>query len=294
MYRDRWGVEPICRVLQFAPSTYYAARRRPVSARAAADAVLKVQVLRVFEENYSCYGIEKMWRQLAREGITVGRDRVARLMRELGIAGVVRTKKKRTTFPAVGVERPADLVRRVFSAPAPNRLWVADLTYVPTVTGFAYVAFVTDAFSRAIVGWAVSSSLRAELALDALDMAIWERADHDGGLAGLVHHSDRGSQYLSIRYTDRLSLSRAVNSVGSKGDSYDNALAESINSLYKAELIGPRRWGTTAQVELATGAWVHWWNHRRLHSACDHRPPAEYEAAWAAAQPTAPTTARAS
>jgi putative transposase len=248
--------------------------------------VLKVHILRVFEENFSCYGMEKIWRQLAREGIVVGRDRVARLMRDLGITGLVRGKKTRTTFPAVGVDRPADLVRRVFSAPAPNRLWVADITYVPTVSGFAYTAFVTDAFSRYIVGWAVSSSLRAELALEALDTALWERDDGGDSLAGLVHHSDRGSQYLSIRYSEKLSFSKVLASVGSKGDSYDNALAESVNSLYKAELIGPRPWASTAEIELATAAWVHWWNHRRLHSACDHRPPAEYEAAWAAAPPS--------
>ena len=277
-----WGVEPICRVLQFAPSTYYAAKSRPLSARAAADAVLKPVVLAVFEENFQVYGMEKLWVELARRGVTAGRDRVGRLMRELGIAGVVRGRKKTTTVPA-HVDRPEDLVKRRFTAPAPNRLWVADLTYVRTGRGFAYTAFVTDAFSRRIVGWAVSSSLRSELALDALEMAIWDR-QAGGDLAGLVHHSDRGVQYLDVRYTERLGQSQAINSVGSKGDSYDNALAESINSLYKAELIGPEAWDTIAEVELATGAWVHWWNHRRLHSACGFRPPAEYEAAWAAVQ----------
>ena len=280
----RWGVEPICRVLQFAPSTYYAAKCRPPSARARSDALLKVEVVRVFEENFEVYGMEKLWTELGREGVTVGRDRVARLMRELGISGVVRGKKKRTTIPAAGPERPADLVKRQFKAPAPNRLWVADLTYVPTRRGFAYTAFVTDVFSRRIVGWAVSSSLRSEVALDALEMAIWDRQhDDEVALAGLVHHSDRGVQYLDIRYTERLGQSQAVNSVGSKGDSYDNALAESVNSLYKAELIGPGAWRSIAEVELATAAWVHWWNHRRLHSACGMRPPVEYEAAWAAA-----------
>jgi putative transposase len=278
-----WGVEPICRVLQFAPSSYYAAKSRPLSVRAAADAVLKPVVLAVFEENFEVYGMEKLWAELHRRGVAVGRDRVARLMRELGIAGVVRGRKKTTTIPA-RVDRPEDLVKRRFTAPAPNRLWVADLTYVRTVHGFAYTAFVTDAFSRRIVGWAVSSSLRSELALDALEMAIWDRQAGEGNLAGLVHHSDRGVQYLDVRYTERLGQSKAINSVGSKGDSYDNALAESINSLYKAELIGPKAWGTIADVELATGAWVHWWNHRRLHSACGFRPPAEYEAAWTAAQ----------
>jgi putative transposase len=268
--------------LQFAPSTYYAAKCRPLSARAASDAVLKPLVLAVFEENFEVYGMEKLWAELGRRGVAVGRDRVARLMRELGIAGVVRGRKQTTTVPA-HVDRPEDLVNRRFTAPAPNRLWVADLTYVRTVHGFAYTAFVTDAFSRRIVGWAVSSSLRSELALDALEMAIWDR-QAGGDLAGLVHHSDRGVQYLDVRYTERLGQSRAINSVGSKGDSYDNALAESVNSLYKAELIGPEAWDTVAEVELATGAWVHWWNHRRLHSACGFAPPAEYEAAWAAAQ----------
>jgi putative transposase len=246
---------------------------------------LKVEILRVFEENFSVYGMEKLWRQLQREGVFVGRDHVARLMKELGIAGVVRgRKKKRTTVADEGGRYPADLVRRNFKAPAPNRLWVADLTYVPTVAGFCYVAFITDAFSRAIVGWRVSGSARADLALDALEMAIWARRGQQQGLKGLVHHSDRGVQYLAIRYTERLGDSGIVNSVGSKGDSYDNALAESTNGLYKAELIGPGPWRSTAEVELATAAWVHWWNNRRLHSACDNLPPAEYEAAFYAAQ----------
>jgi putative transposase len=270
-------------VLQFAPSTYYAAKGRALSARAVSDAALKPVVLAVFEENFEVYGMEKLWAELGRRGVAVGRDRVARLMRELGIAGVVRGGKKITTIPA-HVDRPADLVKRQFSAPAPNRLWVADLTYVRTAAGFAYTAFVTDAFSRRIVGWAVSSSLRSELALDALEMAIWDRQGGVGNLAGLVHHSDRGVQYLDVRYTERLGQSQAINSVGSKGDSYDNALAESVNALYKAELIGAEHWDSIAEVELATGAWVHWWNHRRLHSACGFRPPAEYEAAWAAVQ----------
>jgi putative transposase len=230
--------------------------------------------------------MEKLWRQLHREGVAVGRDRVARLMKALGIAGVVRgRKKKRTTIPAE--QYPADLVKRNFNPPGPNRLWVADLTYVATRSGFCYTAFVIDAFSRSIVGWRVSGSARAELALDALEMAIWARRDEENGLTGLVHHSDRGSQYLAIRYTERLGYDGIVNSVGSKGDSYDNALAESVNGLYKAELIGPEPWRSTAEVELATAAWVHWWNHRRLHSACDNLPPAEYEAAWRATQTAA-------
>jgi putative transposase len=222
------------------------------------------------------YGARKLWRQLLREGVHVGRDRVARLMRELGIAGVVRGKPKRTTIPAVLTDRPGDLVERRFSATAPNRLWVADLTYVRTCSGFCYVAFIIDAYSRRIVGWRVSTSLRTDLALDALEMAIWAR--RDGDLGGLVHHSDRGVQYLAIRYTERLAEAGAVASVGSKGDSYDNALAETVNGLYKAEVIRRRGpWRTAADIELATLAWVDWWNHRRLHGACGHLPPVEFE-----------------
>ena len=191
-HRHRWGIEPICRVLQVAPSTYYAASSRPPSARQLRDAQLKVEIQRVYKDNFEVYGARKVWRQLHREGIVVGRDRVARLMGELGIVGVVRGKTKRTTIPAETAERPADLVERDFSAPAPNRLWVADLTYVATWAGFAYVALVIDAYSRAIVGWRVATSLRASLALDALEMAVWAR-QHEG-LDGLVHHSDRGVQ----------------------------------------------------------------------------------------------------
>jgi putative transposase len=277
-HRDRWGVEPICRVLQVAPSIYYAARSRPPSARALRDAELKVKIRRVYDANFQVYGARKVWRQLGREGIPVGRDRVARLMGELGICGVVRGKPRRTTTPAATADRPADLVERDFSAPAPNRLWVADLTYVATWAGFAYVAFVVDAFSRMIVGWRVATSLRAELALDALEMAVWAR---QGDLDDLVHHSDRGSQYLSVRYTERLAEEGAVASVGSRGDSYDNALAETVNGLYKAELIrrqGP--WRGSEQVELATLSWVQWWNQRRLHGAIGDIPPAEYEAIY--------------
>jgi putative transposase len=275
-HRDRFGVEPICRVLQVAPSTYYAQRSRPPSARAVRDQQLKVEIRRVWDANYQVYGAEKIWRQLAREGIQVGRDRVARLMRQLGIRGVVRGGKRRTTTPAPAADRPADLVCRQFSAPAPNRLWVADLTYVATWAGFCYAAFVIDAYSRAIVGWRIATTLRAELALDALEMAIWAR--QAAGLDGLVHHSDRGGQYLSVRYTQRLADQGAVASVGSKGDSFDNALAEAVNGLYKAELIGPRGpWRGADQVELATLGWVQWWNQRRLHGALDHIPPAEHE-----------------
>jgi putative transposase len=279
-HRDRWGVEPICRVLQVAPSSYYAARSRAPSVRALRDAELKREIRRVWKDNFEVYGARKVWRQLGREGVAVGRDRVARLMGELGIAGVVRGKPRRTTTPAATADQcPADLVERDFSAPAPNRLWVADLTYVATWAGFAYVALVIDAFSRMIVGWRVATTLRATLALDALEMAVWAR--QDAGLDGLVHHSDRGVQYLAIRYTQRLAAEGAVASVGSRGDSYDNALAEAVNGLYKAELIGRRGpWRTAEQVELATLAWVTWWNQRRLHGAIGDIPPAEHEATY--------------
>jgi putative transposase len=277
--RAAFGVEPICRALAVPPSSYYAARTRPPSARSVRDEALGADIGRIHRGNYAVYGARKLWRQLRREGITVGRDRVARLMRGLGLHGAVRGKKIRTTVPAQVAERPADLVNRVFVAPAPNRTWVADITYVSTWSGFCYTAFVIDVFSRRIVGWRVSSSLRAELALDALEMAIWSRRADD--LAGLVHHSDRGVQYLAIRYTERLADEGAVTSVGSKGDSYDNALAETVNGLYKTELIRARGpWRTADQVELATAAWVAWWNEERLHSACGDIPPAEFEAAY--------------
>jgi putative transposase len=278
-YRDQFGVEPICQVLEVAPSTYYAARSRPTSARHLRDEELKVEIARVHKENFGVYGIEKVWRQLNREGIRVGRDRVARLMRDLDLEGVVRGQRKRTTVPADLDERPADLVDRNFRAPAPNRLWVADLSYISTWTGFVYVAFVIDVFSRSIVGWRVSDSLHAELALDALEMAIWVRRNQE--LKDLVHHSDRGVQYLAIRYTERLAEAGAVRSVGSRGDSYDNALAETVVGLYKAELIRRRGpWRTLEQVELATAEWVDWWNQRRLHGATDNLPPAEFERRW--------------
>jgi len=281
--RVTFGVEPICRVLAIAPSSYYAARSRPPSARSVRDAALQADIGRIHSGNYAVYGARKLWHALRREGTSVGRDQVGRLMRGLGLRGAVRGKTRRTTISSELSPRPADLVERVFAAPAPNRLWLADITYVSTWSGFCYTAFVIDAFSRRIVGWRVSSSLRAELALDALEMAIWSRRSTD--LAGLVHHSDRGVQYLAIRYTERLADAGAVNSVGSKGDSYDNALAESVNGLYKAELIRRRRsWRTVEEVELATAGWVDWWNHRRLHSACGDVPPAEFEAAYARLQ----------
>jgi putative transposase len=216
--RDRFGVEPICRVLPIAPSSYYDAKRRPPSARALRDEELKVDIRRVHEENFGVYGARKVWRQLHREGVAVARCTVARLMRELGLQGVRRGKPHKTTTPDAAADRPADLVERDFSASRPNQLWVADLTYVATWSGFVYVAFVVDAFSRFVVGWQASRSLRTDLALDALEMAIWRRRAQ---LDGLVHHSDRGGQYLAIRYTERLAEAGAVTSVGSRGDSFD-------------------------------------------------------------------------
>ena len=271
-----YGVEPICDVLQVAPSTYYAAVARPPSPRQLEDEKLTVELLRVYDENQQVYGVEKIWTQMNREGIRVGRDRVGRLMSVQGLAGEVRGKVWRTTFASETGPRPADLVDRKFEAAAPNRLWVADLTYVSTWAGVAYTAFVTDVFSRYIVGWKVSMSLKAELALDALEMAIWARNPMD--LDGLIHHSDRGVQYLSIRYTERLAEEGVVCSVGSRGDSYDNALAESVNGLYKTEVVrkkGP--WRSFEQLELATANWVAWYNRRRLHSSIGMLPPAEFE-----------------
>jgi putative transposase len=285
-HRDRFGVEPICRVVGVPASTHYAAKRRPPSARRRRDTQLKLEIQRVFDDNYQVYGARKIWRQLHREGFKVARCTVERLMGELGIAGVVRGKTTRTTIQDEQAPRPADLVERDFTATCPNRLWVADLTYVRTWSGFVYAAFVIDAFSRMIVGWQLASHLRTDLALDALEMAIWRR---DTALDGLVHHSDRGGQYLAIRYTQRLADAGAITSVGSRGDSFDNALAETTIGLYKTELIRRRGpWRGLDDVELATLEWVDWYNHRRLHGACGNIPPAEYEAAYTPAPTPAP------
>ena len=275
-HKERFGVEPICEQLPIAPSTYYAAKVRPPSNRAVRDEGLKPEIQRVYRESYDgVYGARKVWKQLDREGIPVARCTVERLMRILGLYGVRRGAFKVTTTPDINVHRPADLVERDFRASRPNQLWVADITFVATWSGFVYVAFVTDVFSRKIVGWRVSRSLRSDLALDALEMALWARGKN---AEGLVHHSDRGCQYLSIRYTERLAEAGAVASVGSRGDSYDNALAETINGLYKTEVIrrkGP--WKNIDDVEFATLEWVDWFNNRRLLEPIGDIPPAEYE-----------------
>jgi putative transposase len=265
-------------VLQVAPSTYYDNKSRPPSRRSVSDAELKQEIMGIWEQNFEAYGAEKVWWALHRDGISCGRDRVARLMRALGICGVTRQKTTRTTVAKKNQTRPEDLVRRNFKAGEPNRLWVADLTYVPVWSGFAYTALVVDAFSQRIVGWKVAGSLETGLALDALDMAIWTRGQP---LEGLVHHSDRGGQYVAIRYSARLKEVGVAASVGAQGNSYDNALIETINGLYKAELIRRRGpWRTVAEVEQATAAWVAWWNHQRLHGSCHRLPPVEYEQRW--------------
>ena len=271
-------------MLEFSPSTYYAAKKREkeTTAREARDEYLKKEIMRVWEDRRigrKKYGAKKVWQQLKREGITVARCTVERLMRELGICGVKPGRRKpRTTIPApAGTPRPSDLLERDFTAEAPGLRWVADITYVETASGFVYTSFITDLFSRRIIGWQVGDTLRAELALDALEMAIWQVGDNlDPGR--LVHHSDRGVQYTSIRYTERLEEIKAVRSVGSKGDSYDNAAAESVNSLYKKELIyseGP--WEGVRDVTLATLEWVSWYNNQRIHSICGYLPPKEFE-----------------
>lgn len=277
--KDRFGVEPICAVLQLAPSTYYAAVSRPPSRRAIRDETLKPEIERIWRENRRLFGARKVWLQAKRESKPMARCTVERLMRDMGIRGNRRDAWKKTTVSDPLVERPADLVDRQFVAAAPNRLWVADLTYVKTHSGFVYVAFVVDVFSRYVVGWQASRSLRSDLALDALEMALWRRRGDE--LGSLVHHSDRGVQYLSIRYTEKLAEAGVASSVGSKGDSYDNALAESFNGLYKSELIrheGP--WRGLEDVEYATLEYVDWFNTKRIHGEIGDVTPAEFEEAY--------------
>ena len=285
-HKEQFGVEPICRVLtqhgyQVAPSTYYDAVRRAPSARALRDEKLKDQVGRVHAANYGVYGARKVWLQLNREGIPVARCTVERLMRELDLAGARRGKRVRTTVRDDAAARPADLVRRQFSPAAPDRLWVADFTYVPAWTGMVYVAFVIDAYSRRILGWRAARSMKTELVLDALEQALWTRQRHGGRLDGLVHHTDAGSQYTSIAFTERLAAAGVSASVGTVGDAYDNALAESVIGLFKRELIKPRApWRTVEQVELATLEYVDWFNSQRLYEACGDIPPTELETAY--------------
>jgi putative transposase len=286
-HKARFGVEPICRVLSehgcpIAPSTYYGAIGRPPSARARRDEQLRAAIMRVRQDNYDVYGPRKVWLALNRAGTPVARCTVERLMRQMGLAGARRGKKVRTTVPGPAAARPADLVRRNFARSAPDRLWVADFTYVPTWQGMVYVAFVIDAYSRRILGWRAATSMRTSLVLDALEQALWtRRRDGRGSLAGLVHHTDAGSQYTSVAFTERLAAAGAQPSVGTVGDAYDNALAESVIGLYKTELIKPRGpWRTAEQVELATLDYVDWFNHQRLFEACGDVPPAELEAAY--------------
>ena len=278
-YREVYGVEPICKVLPIAPSTYYRCKallsypeRR--SDRVKSDEHLKSEIARVWDENHEVYGARKVWKQLKRESIKAARCTVERLMRRLGLVGVRRGKRCVTTIPSELADRPLDLVNRQFTAEHPNQLWVADITYVATWSGFVYIAFVVDVYSRYIVGWRALKSMRTELVLDALEQALWAR----GKPTGVTHHSDRGSQYLSIRYSERLAEAGFQASVGSVGDSYDNALAETMNGLYKAEVIhkdGP--WRGVDDVERATLTWVEWFNNRRILSSIDDRPPSEYE-----------------
>lgn len=281
-YKDRYGVEPMCQMLPIAPSTYYEhkAREREPSRRPKrywTDEAHKVEITRIHAENFGVYGARKVWKQMHREGLSAARCTVERLMRVLELRGAVRGKAFKTTIPDADASRPADLVERQFTAKRPNELWVADITYVATWRGFAFVAFVVDVFAKRIVGWRVSSSIKTDLVLDALEQAIHARGRNDD----LVHHSDRGCQYVSIRYSDRLAEAGITASVGSVGDSYDNALAETINGLYKTEVIRKKApWRTIDDVEYATLEWVDWFNHRRLLSSIGDVPPAEFEAMY--------------
>lgn len=285
-----YGVEPICRVLPIAPSTYYAAKAKAAdpakcSARAQRDLQLCDQIQDVWTRHREVYGARKVWRQLRRENTVAARCTVERLMRQLGLQGVRRGAGVRTTVPEAAAARPLDLVARDFTAARPNALWVSDFTYVATWRGYVYTAFVIDVFSRMIVGWRVSSSMQSALVLDALEQAIWDRLPTRGDAPELVHHSDRGSQYLSIRYSERLAEAGIAPSVGSRGDSYDNALAESVIGLYKTELIRKRGpWKSIEEVELETLSWVWWYNHERLLAPLGYVPPAEFELQHAGGQ----------
>uniref|UniRef100_UPI004029EF5F IS3 family transposase n=1 Tax=Escherichia coli TaxID=562 RepID=UPI004029EF5F len=277
--REQYGVGPLCSELHIAPSTYYHCQQQrhhpdKRSARARRDDWLKKEIQRVYDENHKVYGVRKVWRQLLREGIRVARCTVARLMAVMGLAGVLRGKKVRTTISRKAVAA-GDRVNRQFVAERPDQLWVADFTYVSTWQGFVYVAFIIDVFAGYIVGWRVSSSMETTFVLDALEQALWARRP-----SGTIHHSDKGSQYVSLAYTERLKEAGLLASTGSTGDSYDNAMAESINGLYKAEVIHRKSWKNRAEVELATLTWVDWYNNRRLLERLGHTPPAEAEKAY--------------
>jgi putative transposase len=281
--RDELGVEPICTALQVAPSTYYAAKRRQPSARAVRDAVLMQVLMVLWLANRKVYGAHKLWKAARRAGHDVGRDQVARLMRQMAIEGISRRRRRVfTTRPDPDALRAPDLVKRNFTAERPDALWVTDLTYVPTRSGMAYVCFIVDAFSRMIVGWRVAANMRTEMVLDALEMARRSRGGRR--LIDLVAHSDAGSQFTSVRFTERLDEIGARPSIGTVADSYDNALAETTNGLYKTECVhgpdAPRAWDDVDELELATLTWVHWFNEHRLHSHCGDVPPAEFEAAF--------------
>ena len=293
-HRDEFGVEPICVVLQMAPSTYYAAKRRQrvPSARAVRDAVMSQALMVLWVTNRKVYGAHKLWKAALRAGHDIGRDQVARLMRQMGIEGISRQRRKVfTTRQDPDATRAPDLVNRDFTAEAPNQLWVTDLTYVPTRSGMAYVCFIVDAFSRMIVGWRVASHMRTDMVLDALEMARRSRGNRR--LIGLVAHSDAGSQFTSVRFTERLDEIGARPSIGTVADSYDNALAETTNGLYKTECVfgpdAPRPWDDVDELELATLSWVHWFNEERLHGHCGDVPPAEFETAFYAAKQASPT-----
>jgi putative transposase len=292
-HRDEFGVEPICRALQMAPSTYYAAKRRVLepSARALRDAVMMQVLMVLWVTNRKVYGAHKLWKPARRAGHDIGRDQVARLMGELGIEGISRLRKRIiTTVSDPDAVRAPDLVNRQFRAARPDALWVTDLTYVPTRSGMAYVCFIVDAFSRRIVGWRVAANMKTDMVLDALEMARRSRGRRR--LVGLVAHADAGSQFTSVRFTERLDEIGARPSIGTVADSYDNALAETTNGLYKTECVyGPdtNGWADVDELELATLSWVHWFNEQRLHSHCHDVPPAEFEAAFYADQQTDPT-----
>jgi len=293
-HRGEFGVEPICEQLQMAPSSYYAAKQRETapSARSRRDAVMAPVLEALWTQNRKVYGADKLWRAAKRSGHDIGRDQVARLMRQLGIEGVSRQRKKVFTTKAdPDAVRAPDLVNRQFRADRPDALWVTDLTYVPTRLGMAYVCFIVDAFSRRIVGWRVASHMRTDMVLDALEMARRTRGSQR--LVGLVAHADAGSQFTSVRFTERLDEIGARPSIGTVADSFDNALAETTNGLYKTECVygpdAPRPWDDVDELELATLSWVHWFNHDRLHHYCGHVPPAEFEQAFYAAQRDTPT-----